>query len=78
VIALRDALGGDFEVEAHEFVAEDPFDRSRQVIRIIASTDEFESAEEFEAQLRELADDKLFPWQRIGAVPVGETKTVLG
>ena len=37
----------------------------------------FESAIDFEAQLRELADEDEFQWKLIGAVPVGQTETVL-
>jgi hypothetical protein len=69
---LCKAFDGDFEVEEHEFVAE-----SRQVIRIIATPATFESAFDFEAHLRELADEDEFQWKLIGAVPVGQTETVL-
>ncbi|MFM0027374.1 hypothetical protein PQR70_14040 [Paraburkholderia madseniana] len=69
---LREAFDGDFEVEEHEFV-----DESRQVIRIVAATEQFESASDFEAHLREMADEDEFQWKLIGAVPVGQTETVL-
>jgi hypothetical protein len=74
---LQEALNGDFEVEGHEFVTETPLDDSRQVVRIIAASDEFDSGQEFEECVRELASEDEFPWQRIGAVPVGGTDTVL-
>ncbi len=69
---LREAFDGDFDVEEHESV-----DESRQVIRIIAITEQFESAIDLEAHLRELADEDEFQWKLIGAVPVGQTETVL-
>jgi hypothetical protein len=70
--SLRQAFDGDFDVEELEFV-----DDSRQVIRISAAAEQFESAIDFEAQLRELADEDEFQWKLIGAVPVGQTETVL-
>lgn len=70
--SLREAFDGDFEVEECEFV-----DESRQVIRIVAATEQFESAVEFETHLRELAGEDEFQWKLIGAVPVGQTETVL-
>lgn len=77
--ALQHALGDEYEVEALEVVSEDPLvDHGRQVVRIIAATEEFEAIDEFEARVRELADEDRFPWKRIGAVPVGETETELG
>ncbi|MGF6996866.1 hypothetical protein [Paraburkholderia sp. GAS32] len=69
---LNETFDGDFEVEQHEFV-----DESRQVIRIIATTEQFESATDFEAHLRELADEDEFQWKLIGAVPVGQSETEL-
>lgn len=74
---LQEALHGDFEVEGHEFVTETPLDDSRQVVRIIASSEEFESGQDFEERVRDLASEDEFQWQRIGAVPVGGTETVL-
>lgn len=74
---LQEALDGDFEVEGHEFVTETPLDESRQVVRLISSTEQFESGQEFEDRVRELATEDEFQWQRIGAVPVGESETVL-
>ncbi|CAG9237772.1 conserved hypothetical protein [Paraburkholderia tropica] len=79
LVALQHALGDEFEVEPLEVVSEDPLiDHARQVVRIIASTEEFEEMDEFEAHVRELADEDRFPWKRIGAVPVGETEVDLG
>ncbi|EPX96161.1 MULTISPECIES: hypothetical protein [Ralstonia] len=75
--ALQSALGADFEVEPHEYVGASGLDSSRQIVRIAATTTEYTSAQEFEIRVRELADAETFPWQRIGAVPVGQTETVL-
>ncbi|MGP8431922.1 hypothetical protein ACT2FY_00425 [Paraburkholderia fungorum] len=69
---LSEAFDGDFEVEEHEFV-----DESRQVIRIVATTEQYESATDFEAHLRKLADEDEFQWKLIGAVPVGQSETEL-
>jgi hypothetical protein len=70
--SLREAFNGDFEVEALEFM-----DESRQVIRIIATSEEFESAADFDSRIRELAGEEEYHWKVIGAVPVGESETVL-
>jgi hypothetical protein len=69
---LREAFDGDFDIEEHEFV-----DDSRQVIRIVSTTEEFDSAVEFEERLRELAAEDEYQWKLIGAVPVGQSETVL-
>ena len=58
-------------------MTETPLDDSRQVVRIIAASEEFESGQDFEECVRELASEDEFPWQRIGAVPVGGTEMVL-
>lgn len=69
---LRDALGDDFEIGEHEFIED-----RRQVLRIVAVTDEFESAVDFDSHLRKLTSEEDFRWKVIGAVPVGQTETVL-
>jgi len=77
LVALQEALGEAFLVEPQHFAGETGFDHSRQSIRIRAITEVFASAAAFEARLRELAEERIFPWMRIGAVPVGASESML-
>ncbi|WP_028217675.1 hypothetical protein [Paraburkholderia oxyphila] len=69
---LRDAFEGDFRIGEHEFI-----DERRQVLRLLAATDEFESTIDFNGRLRKRTAGDDFQWKVIGAVPVGQTEAVL-
>ncbi|MBN3809873.1 hypothetical protein [Paraburkholderia sp. Ac-20347] len=70
--ALCHTLDGRFEIVEHEFL-----DVSRQVIRITATSEVFDSAYAFDEHLRVLANEDTFAWKVIGVVPVGQTETEL-
>lgn len=69
--SLHDAFEGDFRIEEHELIGE-----RRQVLRLLAATDEFKSTSDFNARLRKQAAGDNFHWKVIGAVPVGQTEAV--
>lgn len=76
---LQEAIGPDFEVEPLEIADNNGWANSRQWVRIAALFEKtFASAAEFEAALRKIAPEESYPWQRVGAVKVGETQTTLG
>ncbi|MCD5330669.1 hypothetical protein ACFFU8_01235 [Chromobacterium piscinae] len=76
---LHEVLGPGFEVEPMEIADNNGWSNSRQWVRIAARFGRtFSSAAEFENELREIAPEANYPWQRVGAVKVGETQTTLG
>lgn len=72
---LRQAVQESFLVEGGSFADDGPFSNCRQIVRLRADRS-YASASEMENRARELASAELFPWQRIGAVPVGHTQTL--
>ncbi|MCU6502258.1 hypothetical protein LPN04_31135 [Rugamonas sp. A1-17] len=68
---LQASLGGDFELEALE-----PTSAKMLRVRIICVDAEYPNVDAMEAAIREVADAEIFPWQRFGGVPVGETVTM--
>lgn len=73
---LRRVVQPKFAVEGVAFANDGHFSNSRQIVRFRADRS-YTSIQEFEACARELAPEAQFPWQRIGAVPVGQTQTLM-
>lgn len=71
---LRQAVQESFSVEGCAFANDGSFSNSRQIVRLRADRS-YTSAQDMEVRARELAPEDQFPWQRIGAVPVGQTQT---
>lgn len=77
--ALRAAIAPDFIVQGMKFVDRSAFTDCRQIVHISTPVHgPFTTAQEFEASVREVAPEDRFPWQRIGAIPVGQTGVVWG
>jgi hypothetical protein len=77
LMRLQERIRPNFEVEGLEFITATEFDESRQVVRIASVADEFESAQDLDERIRLFAPQDEFSWRRIGAVPAGETETVV-
>lgn len=79
--SLQDSVEPRFEVEPLELWRSAScfdVDRRRQVVRIASVMGEcFDSAAEFDAEVRDLAGGS-YSWTRVGAIRAGQTLTVRG
>jgi hypothetical protein len=70
LVELQKLLSPEFVVEEGPLAPGAQFDTSRQQIRIVAKTEEFTSADQFEKRLRLVVGPKSFPWQILDVIPV--------
>ena len=76
--SFQEAVEPRFEVEALEYLSGPAFNSTPQILRIASAMGEqFGSAAEIDAEIRELAGDG-FVWSRVGAIRAGQGATVRG